>query len=62
MPNYIYIGDDVADGIFAWTTVGVDLTKDSDISEAAVLTAGGGVESESTESGTFGGGNGTAAP
>lgn len=65
VPNYIYLSDDVADGIFAWTTVGVDLTKDSAISAAASLTAAGGVESDSTASGTApggGGSNGTAPP
>lgn len=58
VPNYIYLGDSISDGLFAWTTVGVDLTADSPISAAAVLTASGGVESSSTESGTSTGGGG----
>lgn len=43
--------DDVTDGLFAWTTVGVDLSKDSDISEAAHLYAEGGIAVASTFTG-----------
>jgi len=56
VPNYMYLGGDIADGLFAWTTVGVDLTKDSDISAAAALTASGGVQDDSTSAGTSIGG------
>lgn len=55
--EYVYLGEDVSDGIFAWITVGVDSTEDSDITPAAYYTEEGGVENES--SGGMGGGGGS---
>ncbi|KAJ6113395.1 hypothetical protein N7523_006712 [Penicillium sp. IBT 18751x] len=54
--EYVYLGDDVSDGIFAWITVGIDSTEDSDITPAAYYTEEGGVENEN--SGGMGGGGG----
>ncbi|KAJ5722213.1 hypothetical protein N7488_000248 [Penicillium malachiteum] len=58
--EYVFLGDDVSDGIFAWITVGIDATEDSDITPAAYYTENGGVENE--DSGMGGGGGGGSAP
>ena len=52
--NYVLLGDTVADGIFAWISIGVDATASYTGQAAATLTADGGVENES--SGMGGGG------
>lgn len=41
--EYVYLGDDVSDGIFAWISVGIDPTKDRDVTPAAYNTEDGGV-------------------
>ncbi|KAJ5709720.1 hypothetical protein N7493_010011 [Penicillium malachiteum] len=56
--EYVFLGDDVSDGIFAWITVGIDATEDSDITPAAYYTENGGVENEDSEMGGGGGGSG----
>jgi hypothetical protein len=53
--EYVLLGDDVSDGIFAWISVGVDSTEDSDVTPAAYYTEQGGVENESTGMGGGGG-------
>ncbi|KAJ5611954.1 hypothetical protein N7528_009059 [Penicillium herquei] len=58
--EYVFLGDDVSDGIFAWITVGIDATEDSDITPAAYYTENGGVENE--DSGMGGGGGGGSGP
>ncbi|QDS76767.1 hypothetical protein FKW77_001818 [Venturia effusa] len=61
-PEFLYLGDDVTDGLLAWIQIGVnttaDYTNDSYYAVAAVLQADGGHASSSAMS--FGGGNGTA--
>jgi hypothetical protein len=53
--EYVLLGDNVSDGIFAWISVGVDSTEDTSVNAAAYYTEQGGVENES--SGGFGGGS-----
>jgi hypothetical protein len=65
-PEYMYLGDDVTDGLLAWIQVGInvtaDYTDDSYYSVAAYLQADGGhANANSTFAGESGGagGNGT---
>jgi hypothetical protein len=53
--EYVYLGEDVSDGIFAWITVGVDSSEESDITPAAIYSEDGGVEVESSGAGGGGG-------
>jgi hypothetical protein len=64
-PEFMYLGDDISDGLLAWIQVGINVTADysddSYYSVAAVLQADGGHEATSGTTGGFGaGGNGTA--
>ncbi|KAL2839103.1 Intradiol ring-cleavage dioxygenase [Aspergillus pseudoustus] len=52
--EYALLGDSLADGLFAWITLGVNVSATYDTSYAALLTADGGV-SNSESSGGFGG-------
>lgn len=56
--EYVFLGDDITDGIFAWISVGMDPTVDSSVSPAAYYTEQGGVENESSGMGGSGGGGG----
>ncbi|KAJ5392802.1 hypothetical protein N7465_011776 [Penicillium sp. CMV-2018d] len=63
--EYVYLGDDVSDGIFAWISVGMDPTVDSSVSSAAYYTEQGGVENENSGMGGGGpppGGSPSGAP
>ncbi|EAW23662.1 intradiol ring-cleavage dioxygenase [Aspergillus fischeri NRRL 181] len=42
--NYLYLGDEVSDGILAWITVGINTTYQYTLQPAAWWTADGGVE------------------
>lgn len=53
----IQLGDTVEDGLFAWITVGIDLSNAKHIRAATVLTANGGVPNQSG-----GGGGGGCGP
>jgi hypothetical protein len=57
-PEYMYLSDDITDGLLAWIQIGINVTANytSVASVAAVLQADGGHESST---GGFGG-NGTA--
>ncbi|KAJ6150379.1 hypothetical protein N7471_001578 [Penicillium samsonianum] len=55
--EYVYLGDDISDGIFAWITVGMDPTQDTSVTPAAYYTEEGGVENENSGAG-MGGGDG----
>ncbi|KAF2635854.1 aromatic compound dioxygenase [Massarina eburnea CBS 473.64] len=57
--EYVLLGDDVTDGIFAWIAFGMDTSSNYTISPAAYLYADGGVENENSQ---MGGGGGGAAP
>ncbi|GES63081.1 extracellular dioxygenase [Aspergillus terreus] len=55
--EYVFLGDSVSDGIFAWISMGMDATQDSEITPAAYYTENGGVENENS-GGMGGGGSG----
>ena len=59
--QYTMMGDEIEDGIFAWITIGIDPTADSEVSSAATIYEEGGVENENSGMGMGGGpgGNGT---
>ncbi|KAK0459155.1 aromatic compound dioxygenase [Desarmillaria tabescens] len=56
--EYVYLGDDVSDGLLLWGTIGVDMSASFTISPAATLTEDGGVLNE----GSSGGGPGEEFP
>lgn len=56
--EYVYLGDNVSDGIFAWISVGIDPTKDRDVTPAAYVTEDGGVANPNSGMGMGGGGPG----
>lgn len=55
MLNYVYLGDSVEEGVFAWVTVGIDPTAVIDPRAAASLGENGGVANS-------GGGGGPGGP
>ncbi|KAJ5484849.1 hypothetical protein N7539_004837 [Penicillium diatomitis] len=57
--EYVLLGNDISDGLFAWITVGVDSTEDSTVTPAAYYTEQGGVENENSG---MGGGGGSGGP
>jgi hypothetical protein len=64
-PEYMYLGDDITDGLLAWIQIGINVTADqsdsSYYSVAAVLQADGGHQNtDSTFVGGGDAGNGTA--
>ncbi|RDW82958.1 aromatic compound dioxygenase [Coleophoma crateriformis] len=65
-PEYLYLGDDVTDGLMAWIQVGMNATADQSSSSyysvAATYEADGGHASTSTTIGGGQGGNGSAPP
>ncbi|KAJ5301906.1 hypothetical protein PENANT_c062G04262 [Penicillium antarcticum] len=52
--EYVYLGDSVSDGIFAWISMGIDPTEDKSVTPAAYYTEEGGVENENSGSGMDG--------
>lgn len=46
--NYVYLGDDVTDGLFSWLTIGVNPTLDYNTSYAASYTNEGGVKNSNS--------------
>ncbi|KAG7443503.1 extracellular dioxygenase-like protein [Guyanagaster necrorhizus] len=59
--EYVYLGDDVSDGLLAWGSMAIDLSSSYTTSAAATLTEDGGVMSDTSSSGGTGSGNGTAS-
>jgi hypothetical protein len=55
--EYVYLGEDVKDGILGWISIGLDTTQSYDVSEAAALTENGGVVNDD-----FGMGGGSGGP
>lgn len=51
--DYVYLGDKVEDGLFAWLAFGINVSATNEITPAAFLYEGGGVEN--SESGMGGG-------
>ncbi|KAI1205699.1 aromatic compound dioxygenase [Annulohypoxylon truncatum] len=64
IPQYVYLGDDISDGLFAWIQIGVNASADYTENEyygvAAYLDAEGGHSTGYTVGGGNGTGNGTA--
>ncbi|KAF5366782.1 hypothetical protein D9758_006473 [Tetrapyrgos nigripes] len=58
-PEYVFLGDDVTDGIFGWISIGIDTTSSYSIINAATLTEDGGV---ANAAGSFSGGGGGGMP
>ncbi|KAI0310611.1 Intradiol ring-cleavage dioxygenase, partial [Amylostereum chailletii] len=54
--EYVLLGEDVSDGIFAWGAMGINVTASYDVSSAATLTEDGGVAN--ANSGVGGGAGG----
>ncbi|KAG6614785.1 LYR motif containing protein 1 [Phytophthora cinnamomi] len=54
--EYVLLGDSVSDGVLAWISVGVDMTRAQTITAAGTLTADGGVMADSTSTTTGGAG------
>ncbi|KAJ5092468.1 hypothetical protein NUU61_007338 [Penicillium alfredii] len=52
--EYVYLGDKVSDGLFAWISVGIDPSKDTEVTPAAYYTEEGGVENENSGMGMGG--------
>jgi protocatechuate 3,4-dioxygenase beta subunit len=55
--QYVLLGDDVSDGVLAWISIGVDMTRAEKITPAVKYTSGGGADPDSAT-----GGGGTATP
>ncbi|KAK0212382.1 aromatic compound dioxygenase [Desarmillaria ectypa] len=53
--EYVYLGDDVSDGLLLWGTIGVNMSASCTISPAATLTEDGGVLSGGSSGGSPGG-------
>ncbi|KAI1767374.1 aromatic compound dioxygenase [Hypoxylon sp. FL1150] len=62
-PQYVYLGDDISDGLFAWIQIGInasaDYSEDDYYGIAAYLDAEGGHSTGYSVGGGSGGGNGT---
>ncbi|KAK0461033.1 aromatic compound dioxygenase [Desarmillaria tabescens] len=56
--SYVYLGDDITDGLLAWGSMGIDLSASYVVQSAATLTENGGV----ANGGFGGGGPGGAFP
>lgn len=54
--NYVLLGDEVADGLFGWVTVGIDPTISKTVNAAAYLDATGGHASSNSGGGGGAGG------
>ena len=60
--EWVQLGDDIADGVMAWISIGIDPTADSEISSAATMYKDGGVANENSMGGGNGTGPGSAMP
>lgn len=60
--EYVLLGDDVSEGIFAWIAFGMDATSAYNITAAAYWTENGGVANEDAGSGMGGGAPPSGAP
>ncbi|GLE09550.1 hypothetical protein PINS_up021278, partial [Pythium insidiosum] len=47
--QYVYLGDRLEDGIFAWISIGVDMKIAKSVSAASTLTANGGVANDDSD-------------
>ena len=55
--EWVQLGDDIADGIMAWVSIGIDPTADSEVESAATVYEDGGVANENSMGGGMGGGD-----
>jgi hypothetical protein len=67
--EWVQLSDDIADGVMAWISIGVDPSADDEVTSAATIYESGGVANENSQMGGGGGdggppsgGNGTAPP
>lgn len=61
--EYVFLGDSVSDGIFAWISLAMDSSESSSVTPAAYYTEEGGVENENSGGGAGGpGGSGPGGP
>ncbi|EGX92460.1 extracellular dioxygenase [Cordyceps militaris CM01] len=54
--NYVYLGDALSDGLFAWLAFGINTTYSSEVTPAAFIYESGGVENANSGMGGPGGG------
>lgn len=59
-PKYVWLSDNIYDGIFAWIRIGIDPSQSNDVSAAAMLYESGGVEHEGGSVGGAATGDGNA--
>ncbi|KAF2709264.1 aromatic compound dioxygenase [Pleomassaria siparia CBS 279.74] len=62
MVEYVLLGDDVSQGIFAWISFGMDTASNYTVSPAVYLTSDGGVENENFGAGMGAPPSGSGAP
>ncbi len=60
--EYVYLGDDISDGLMMWSSVGIDTSSSYAISAASTLTEDGGVANEGAGGGMGGGEMPSGAP
>jgi len=60
--NYVLLGDDISQGVFAWISLGINATLNDSTDPAAWYTEEGGVENENSGPGGGGGGPPGGAP
>ncbi|CAK4068520.1 unnamed protein product, partial [Aphanomyces euteiches] len=62
--EYVFVGEEIDDGIFAWISVGINASESKYVSPAVLWTAGGGVPASGGGGGPPGGpgNNGTFPP
>ncbi|KAH9150814.1 hypothetical protein LEN26_003997 [Aphanomyces euteiches] len=53
--EYVFVGDSIEDGIFAWISIGINASVSKSVSPAALLTANGGVATSGGAGGPSGG-------
>ncbi|KAG9415095.1 hypothetical protein AC1031_008523 [Aphanomyces cochlioides] len=53
--EYVFVGDSIEDGIFAWISIGINASVSKSVSSAAFLTANGGVSTSGGAGGPSGG-------
>lgn len=54
--EWVMLGDDIADGVMAWISIGIDSTYDRELTPAATFYKTGGVANENSMSGPGGSG------
>ncbi|KAI7083049.1 hypothetical protein KC343_g21574, partial [Hortaea werneckii] len=52
--EYVFLGEDVSDGILAWLSIGIDPTTDEEVTSAGTYYKSGGVANENSGMGMGG--------